>query len=159
MSITTTSGCDDAKYSFLAPYYEPPISGAIVEPPLKNKGHLTVGYGNSGWAPHAFFLRKGQNVDVGVLKLFLSRKQVNLSHVAQLSPFVPGPVGSNTVSSSSPFVSTGGRPSTTTPTPFQVDASRATTLHHVTRESSDPTTWPFPWDTVEFTLVQRRAHK
>jgi hypothetical protein len=67
----------------------PPIAGGIVdsEPPLKGEKHLTVGYGDSGWAPHTIFLREGQSVDVGILKLFLSRKRVNLSHVAQPSPF------------------------------------------------------------------------
>lgn len=65
----------------------PPIARGIVEPPLKGEGFLTVGYGDSGSVPHSFFLRKGQKVDVGILKLFLSRKQVNLSHVAQSSPF------------------------------------------------------------------------
>jgi hypothetical protein len=74
--------------SFLAPYYVPPVARGIVEPPLKGKGYLTVGYGDSGSVPHTFFLPEGQNVDVGILKLFLSRKQVNLSHVAQKSPFV-----------------------------------------------------------------------
>ena len=46
-----------------------------------------MGYGDSGSVPHTFFLREGQNVDVGILKLFLSRKQVDLSDVAQSSPF------------------------------------------------------------------------
>ena len=47
-----------------------------------------MGYGDFGSVPLMFFLREGQSVDVGILKLFLSRKQVNLSHVAQSSPFV-----------------------------------------------------------------------
>ena len=46
-----------------------------------------MGYGDSGSVPQAFFLREGQEVDVGILKLFLSRKQVDLSDVAQSSPF------------------------------------------------------------------------
>jgi hypothetical protein len=46
-----------------------------------------VGFGDSGSVPHSFFLREGQDVDVGILKLFLSRKQVDLSDVAQSSPF------------------------------------------------------------------------
>ena len=66
----------------------PPIARGIVEPPLKGKGYLPVGYGDSGSVPHEYFLRDGQKVDVGILKLFLSRQQVNLSHVAQSSPFV-----------------------------------------------------------------------
>jgi hypothetical protein len=61
----------------------------IVDPPGPLKGHqyLPVGYGDSGSVPHAFYLREGQNVDVGFLKLFLSRNQVNFSHIAQPSPF------------------------------------------------------------------------
>ena len=66
----------------------PPIEQGIVEPPLKGKGHLTVGYGDSGSVPNIFFLREEQKVDVGILKLFLSRELVNLTHVAQSSPFV-----------------------------------------------------------------------
>ena len=37
--------------------------------------------------PHTFFLREGQDVDVGILKLFLTREHVDLSDVAQSSPF------------------------------------------------------------------------
>ena len=47
-----------------------------------------MGYGDAGAVPHTFYLREGQDVDVGTLKLFLSRKQVDLSGVAQSSPFV-----------------------------------------------------------------------
>lgn len=65
----------------------PLIARGILEPPLRGEGFLTVGYGDSGLVPHSFFVRKGQRVDVGILKLFLSRKQVNLSHIAQSSPF------------------------------------------------------------------------
>ena len=46
-----------------------------------------MGYGDPGWVPQTFFLREGQEVDVGILKLFLSRKQVDLSHIAQETPF------------------------------------------------------------------------
>ena len=46
-----------------------------------------MGFGDSGSVPHTFFLREGQKVDVGILKLYLSRKQVDLSDVAQRSPF------------------------------------------------------------------------
>ena len=74
----------------LASYYVPPIAAAqgIVDPPLKSGGYLTVGYGDSGSVPHAYFVRKGQNIDVGTLKLFVSRTPVDLSHVAQSSPFI-----------------------------------------------------------------------
>ena len=76
-------------FFFLASYYEPPTSRGIVDPPLKGHRYLPVGYGDSGTVPHTFFLRERQNLDVGILKLFLSREQVDLSDVAQSSPFVP----------------------------------------------------------------------
>ena len=74
-----------------------PLQGKKIMPPpgpLQGNGYLTVGYGDSGSVPYKFFLREGQNVDVGILKLFLSRKQVNLSHIAQPSPFQVVPTGS-----------------------------------------------------------------
>ena len=111
----------------LAPYYQPPSARGTVDPPLKGKGYLTVGYGDSGSVPHAFFLREGQNVDVGILKMFLSRRQVNLSHIAQSSPFISG------------RGTTG-----TSRTEFTVSNTRPTgTYFHL------------PWDTVEIPVVQR----
>lgn len=74
-------------FNLLATYYHPPTARGIVDPPLKGYQYLPVGYGDSGTVPYTFFLREGQNVDVGVLKLFLSRKHVDLSGVAQCSPF------------------------------------------------------------------------
>ncbi|KAF9240013.1 hypothetical protein BU15DRAFT_61646 [Melanogaster broomeanus] len=40
-----------------------------------------------GGVPYRYFLRNGQDVDVGYLKLFLSTEHVDLSHVPQHSPF------------------------------------------------------------------------
>ena len=74
-------------FNFLASYYQPPISQDTMDGPLKGRQNLAVGYGDSGSVPHAFFLRKGQNVDVGILKLFLSREQVDFSDIIQPSPF------------------------------------------------------------------------
>ena len=59
-----------------------------------------MGYGESGSVPHKFVLPEGQKVDVGILKLFLSRHQVNLSHIAQSSPFV---VSRGTVTATPPM--------------------------------------------------------
>ena len=144
---------------FLAPYYEPPIAGAIVEPPLNGKGRLTVGYGDSGWVPHRFFLRKGQNVDVGVLKLFLSRNQVNLSDVAQPSPFVPVEAHS-TSPPSPPFGPIEGRSRRTPSLSFDAAGSpNRGSFQCVTREGPEPTSLRLPWDTVEITVVQRRANE
>ena len=74
-------------FNFLASYYQPPTARGIVDHPLKGHQSLPVGYGDAGSVPHTFFLRGGQNVDVGILKLFLSREHVDLSNVAQSSPF------------------------------------------------------------------------
>lgn len=56
-------------------------------PLKKNGGILTVGFGDGGMPPFAYFLRSGQDLDVGFLKLFLSTKYVDLSNIPQLSPF------------------------------------------------------------------------
>jgi hypothetical protein len=68
-----------------------------------------------GWVPHAYFLREGQKADAGILKLFLSRKQVDLSHVAQSSPFAP--IGGRSTTPSSPFVRSRGTVQTVVPEP------------------------------------------
>ena len=139
----------------------PPIAGGTVEPPLKGGGRLTVGYGDSGWPPHTFYLREGQKVDVGILKLFLSRKEVNLSHVPQSSPFAPVGGGTTVPSSSlQTVVPIGGH--STTPS-LQIVSSRSHGTARACRtvasdsEDFDSANLPLPWDTVEFTVVQRCA--
>ena len=83
----TINGCDDADIRFLASYYQPPTARGIVDAPLQGHRFLPVGYGDSGSVPHAFYLRDEQDLDVGFLKLFLSKEHVDLSHIAQPSPF------------------------------------------------------------------------
>jgi len=147
----------------------PPIARGIVEPPLEGKGYLTVGYGDSGSVPHKFFLREGQKVDVGILKLFLSRKQVDLSHVAQSSPF--SPLGGRSQATTAQSSSIGGRRSTTLSPPFAPIGGRTTipsspfvssrsTVPNVVPEDFELTSssLPLPWDTVEIPVVQRRAN-
>lgn len=72
-----------------ASYYQPPTSGAKVDPPLLPNSSLTIGYGAGGGAPYGYFLRENQDIDVGHFKLFLSTERVDLSHVPQPSPFDP----------------------------------------------------------------------
>jgi hypothetical protein len=148
----------------------PPIARGIVEPPLEGKGYLTAGYGDSGSVPHEYFLREGQNVDVGILKLFLSRKQVDLSHVAQPSPFAP--IGGRSKAPRKSSAPIGSRFTTqlpsrsTTPSPFDLFGGRFTTPSSLFVRSRgtfqavvpEPTNLPLPWDTVEFPVVQRRAN-
>ena len=91
-----------------------------------------MGYGDSGSAPHTFFLREGQNVDVGILKLFLSREHVDLSGVAQSSPFQVDSTTSTT-------------------------GARSTAKANL----EVPTNLPARhlWDTILVPVVQRRAEK
>ena len=85
-----------------ASYYQPPTSGAEVDPPLLPNSSLTIGYGAGGGVPYCYFLRENQDIDIGHLKLFLSTEYIDLSHVPQRSPFVPhrdiGPVTDKTTS-------------------------------------------------------------
>jgi hypothetical protein len=145
----------------------PPIARGIVEPPLKGKGYLTAGYGDSGSVPHVYFLPEGQKVDVGILKLFVSRKQVNLLHIGQSSPFPP--VGGRSVAPSSLSVPIGGRSTTPSPPSFPIggctttssslfDSSRGT-LKAVVPEDFESSGLRLPWDTVEIPVVQRRANR
>jgi len=61
-----------------------------VDPPLKPKASLSIGYGSGGSPPFTYFIDEGQSVDVGFLKLFLTTEYVDFSDVPQLSPFERG---------------------------------------------------------------------
>jgi len=50
-------------------------------------GSLCIGYGSGGSAPFSYFLREGQDIDVGFLKLFLTTKPVDYSTISQTTPF------------------------------------------------------------------------
>ena len=50
-------------------------------------GSLTIGYGSGGTVPFVYFMRDGQDVDVGFLKLFLTTEPVDYSNIPQNSPF------------------------------------------------------------------------
>ncbi|TFY62831.1 hypothetical protein EVG20_g6557 [Dentipellis fragilis] len=80
---------DNSDFS-ITPYYLPATAGQIVDAPLRAKQSLTVGFGAGGSVPYSYFLRDGQDVDVGFLKLFLSTEQVDLAHLVQRSPFEEG---------------------------------------------------------------------
>ena len=150
-------------FSFLASYYEPPIA----PPPLKGKGYLTLGYGDTGSVPHMFTLQEKQKVDVGILKLFLSKEQVSLKHVAQSSPFVPSQEQDNLshhdiARSSTPFVWSKEQDNLThvaQPSPF-VSRNRAALPREAVKARqirAAPTTPEILWDTIEIPVVQRHA--
>jgi len=71
--------------------YQPPTAGKHkVDPPLKERGTLSIGYGSGGAAPFTCYIEEGQNVDVGFFKLFLTTEYVDFSNVAQVAPFRAG---------------------------------------------------------------------
>jgi hypothetical protein len=67
-----------------------PASEYKVDPLLLAKGSITIGYGAGDDKPLVFNPAEGQNVDIGFLKLFLSTEYVDLSDIAQESPFTTG---------------------------------------------------------------------
>ena len=71
-------------------YYETPSTAKTytLDVPLpKNGGALTIGYGTGSAPAQTFYLRTGQNLDIGFLKIFLCTEPVDLSTIAQSSPF------------------------------------------------------------------------
>ncbi|KIJ63462.1 hypothetical protein HYDPIDRAFT_29274 [Hydnomerulius pinastri MD-312] len=76
---------DNSDFSIMS-YYQPPTGGGKIDQPLLPRSALAIGYGAGGGVPTRYFLRDGQDVDVGYLKLFLSREHVDLSHIPQQSP-------------------------------------------------------------------------
>lgn len=76
----------------IASYYQPPSAAKTLDVPLPKKinnvpGSLTIGYGSGGTVPFVYFMRDGQDVDVGFLKLFLTTEPVDYSNIPQTSPF------------------------------------------------------------------------
>lgn len=78
-------------YYFLDPCYltERPITGGILPPPLPSGSSLRLGFGENGDGPWVFYLRPGEDLDIGYMKLLLTTKFVDLSHIKQESPFQP----------------------------------------------------------------------
>ncbi|EIM86633.1 uncharacterized protein STEHIDRAFT_156937 [Stereum hirsutum FP-91666 SS1] len=73
-------------------YYSPTISGGsntAYSIPASG-GELTIGYGSGGIPPYRYLLRPGQDVDVGILKLFLFNKTYPQVNIEQTSPFLEG---------------------------------------------------------------------
>jgi hypothetical protein len=75
-----------------ASYYQPPTATQKLDVPLPKKannvpGSLSIGYGSGGLTPFSYFIRDGQDTDVGFLKLFLTTEPVDYSNIPQTSPF------------------------------------------------------------------------
>ncbi|KAF9059379.1 caspase domain-containing protein [Rhodocollybia butyracea] len=72
----------------ITPFYVPGRGrNNIADVSVPAGGVLTIGYGPTDTVPHTFYLREDQYVAVGYLKLFLSNKYVDFSHVEQSTPF------------------------------------------------------------------------
>ena len=75
---------------FFPPALLSPLPGAgphQVDPSIQPGESITFGYGSGGGAPFVLALHPGHDVEVGFLKLFVGTEYVDLSHLAQLSPF------------------------------------------------------------------------
>lgn len=72
-----------------APIYRPPTAGDNkVDPPLRADQTLTVGYAGDGGVPHVFENGGSGFIEIGFLKLYIMSQAVDLSGLAQESPFV-----------------------------------------------------------------------
>ncbi|KDQ61082.1 hypothetical protein JAAARDRAFT_67479 [Jaapia argillacea MUCL 33604] len=78
---------DNSDFSIISLYHPPYAAQFKVDPPLRPNGSITLGYGSGGEVPYTYEVNKGQDVDVGFLKLFLSSEYVDFSDIPQLSPF------------------------------------------------------------------------
>jgi hypothetical protein len=67
--------------------YSCPDPNSRVDPQLPPEGTFTLGYGSNGLPPLTFTLEKGQDIDVGFLKVFISTEQMDLSNIKSESPF------------------------------------------------------------------------
>ncbi|EIM79484.1 uncharacterized protein STEHIDRAFT_163672 [Stereum hirsutum FP-91666 SS1] len=73
----------------IAEYYIPNKAkdNENVEFSIPPNSVLPIGYGSSSRRPREYFLREGQNIDIGFIKVFLSTDYVDLSNISQPSPF------------------------------------------------------------------------
>jgi hypothetical protein len=70
--------------SFTAQYYPKPGGGEVI---TKEGGVMAIGYNATGASPFTYFLRDGQDLDVGFLKVLFTTEPVELEGIAQASAF------------------------------------------------------------------------
>ncbi|TDL18810.1 hypothetical protein BD410DRAFT_792791 [Rickenella mellea] len=73
-------------------WYVPPIGigggrDKNLDAPLLPNAKFTIGYGDGGALPWAFYLPDGQNKDIGFLKLYVTESPSDFSNIIQRSPF------------------------------------------------------------------------
>jgi hypothetical protein len=67
--------------------YRPAPASGNADPCVAPDDVLTIGYGNGGVVPQAFFLPPGEDTAVAYLKIFASPSRMDLSHVGRASAF------------------------------------------------------------------------
>jgi len=90
-------------------YYETSSTAKryTLDVPLpKDGGVLTIGYGTGGAPAQTFYLRTGQKLDVGFLKIFFCTKPLDLSTFSQSSPFESTRSGAQHIKPNEEFWST-----------------------------------------------------
>lgn len=58
-----------------------------MDPPLARDACMCIGYGANGGDPFSFCLDAGEKAGTGFIKAFVSTKYVDMSSLAQPSPF------------------------------------------------------------------------
>ncbi|QRV99637.1 ICE-like protease (caspase) p20 domain protein [Ceratobasidium sp. AG-Ba] len=81
----------DASALIIEPYYlGPTTSTGKADCPLPKQSKMTLGYGANGRVPFAYCLEDEQQIDVGIVKLFVTNSPVEFGMLSQGSPFEGG---------------------------------------------------------------------
>ncbi|THU96129.1 hypothetical protein K435DRAFT_893462, partial [Dendrothele bispora CBS 962.96] len=69
--------------------YRPPLAKQPnqTDPSIPKHGSLPIGYGSGGARPLEFVIDNSEDVDVSYIKFFITTEYVDLSRIAQASPF------------------------------------------------------------------------
>jgi hypothetical protein len=70
--------------------YRPVLAKENTDVCIEPHDVLTIGYGNGGVVPQAFFVPEGESTAVTHLKIFVSTTRLELGHISQGSPFCSG---------------------------------------------------------------------
>lgn len=75
--------------------YKPPVvqDKQSHVAPLGANSKMAIGYGTDGWNPLAFEFDKEQQIDVAILRLFISTSYIDIDSVELTSPFEVGSRG------------------------------------------------------------------
>jgi hypothetical protein len=135
--------------------YRPVLASGDADPCVLPSGVLTIGYGNGGVVPQAFFLPPGKNAAVAYLKIFVSASRKDLSHVRRTSAFSMDPSHVGGTSAFRMDLSHIGRSSASRTDSPNVGEPSAVTVNRSARggmRMGRPLVLS-QWDTLEFPIV------